>query len=328
MGITISDIAEKANVSKSLVSNYINGKFDNMSDSTQERIRNVIRELNYIPDSKHRNFKINRKNLIGFVVPDITDYFYSNLSKGVFDACFERNYQVVMTSTDSNVLREKEYLETIQNKIDGLIISTSSYSNDFLKRLGEKIPIVLAERCIEDNPFDIIRSNNEAATKEMLEYFKERKFRRYFLFTEEPKEGASRSIRRDVFEKFVRDNNFLENFKIIEINIDNDARYAKEFLEITNNMQEKTMIFGVNGMVLVKLLSMADNLNIKLTQDFQISGYDDFGDMPSYRPSIATINQPIYEIGYKCGARLCERIENKEMEVMDIKLRSKLSMKF
>ncbi len=328
MGVTIVDIAKKADVSKSLVSNYINGKFDNMSDSTQEKIKNVIKELNYIPNSKHRNFKSTKKKLIGFVIPDITDYFYSNLSKGVFDACFERGYQVVMTSTDSNVLREKEYLTTVQNKIDGLIISTSSYSNDFLKKLGQKMPIVLVERCIEDNPFDIIRSNNEVATLEMLEYFKERKFKRYFLFTERSKEGASRNLRRDVFEKFIEDNNFLENSKIIEIDIVNDARYAKEFLEITNNMKEKTMIFGVNGRVLVKLLSMADNLNIKLTQDFQISGYDDFDDMPSYRPSIATINQPIYEMGYKCGTRLCERIEDEDMEVMDIKLRSTLSMKF
>ncbi len=57
MGVTISDIAEIAGVSKSLVSNYINGKFDNMSENTQDKIKSVIKELNYIPDNKHRNFK-------------------------------------------------------------------------------------------------------------------------------------------------------------------------------------------------------------------------------------------------------------------------------
>ncbi len=328
MKVTINDIAEKAGVSKSLVSNYINGKFGNMSKATQEKIKVVIEELNYSPDVRHRNFKNTKNNLIGFVVPNITDVFYSNLSKGVFDECFDRGYKVVMTSTDNNVLREKDYLTSIQDKIDGLIIATSSYYNDFLKEYGQKIPVVLVERCIENNPFDIITSDNEVAMLEALEYFKERKFTRYFLFTEEPKEGASRNVRKNIFEKFINENNFSYNSKVIVINIENEAMYTKEILEICNKIEEKTMIFGVNGRVLVKLLSIVDNLNIKLSEELQISGYDDFDDMQSYRTSITTINQPIVEMGYKCGTRLCERIENKNLEVMDIKLRSTLSIKF
>ncbi len=328
MGVTISEIADMAGVSKSLVSNYINGKFNTMSEDTQQKIKSIIEELNYTPDTKHRNFKNVKKNLIGFVVPNITDYYYSNLSRGVFDVCFDRGYHVVMTSTDNNILREKEYLLSIQNKIDGLIISTSSYSNDFLKELGKKIPIVLVEHSIENNPFDIVRSNNEVATMELLEYFQEREFRRYFLFTEEPKEGASRNIRRAVFEKFIKENGYTNNSRIVVVNINNEALFAKELLEITNSVKEKTMIFGVNGRVLVKLLSIANNLNINLSENFQISGYDDFDDMPSYRPSITTVKQPIFEIGHKCGTRLCERIENKDLKVMDIKLKSTLSIKF
>ncbi len=328
MGITINDIAEKAGVSKSLVSNYINGKFKSMSEDSQQRIKSVIEEYNYTPDTRRRNFKSNKNNLVCLVVPNITDFYYSNLSKGVFAACFERGYHVVMTSTDNNILVEKEYLLSIQNKIDGLIISTSSYSNEFLKELGKKIPIVLVERSIEDNPFDVIRSNNEFATKELLDYFKEKEFCRYFFFTEESKEGASRNIRRDVFDKFIRENGYLSDSNIVVIDINNEALIAKELLEITNNIQKKTMIFGVNGRVLVKLLSIANNLNIDLNENFQISGYDDFDDMPSYRPAITTIKQPIFEIGYKCGTRLCERIENRDLEVMDIKLKSKLSIKF
>ena len=62
---TISDVAEKAGVSKSTVSQYINQRFRYMSAETKERIEQVIQELDFRPNDNARNLKVKKTKVIG-----------------------------------------------------------------------------------------------------------------------------------------------------------------------------------------------------------------------------------------------------------------------
>ena len=59
--ITISDVAEKAGVSKSTVSQYINQRYRYMSADTKEKIQEVIKELDFRPNDNARNLKVKNK---------------------------------------------------------------------------------------------------------------------------------------------------------------------------------------------------------------------------------------------------------------------------
>lgn len=69
--ITIKMVSEKANVSKTTVSRYLNGKYEFMSAETKKRIEEVIEELEYRPNALAQGLKNNKTGLIGIVVSNI-----------------------------------------------------------------------------------------------------------------------------------------------------------------------------------------------------------------------------------------------------------------
>ena len=80
---TISDVAKYVGVSKSTVSQYINGNHQKMSVDTRKKIKNAIEELNYRPSRQAQFLTTRRSNLIGVVVADISNMYSSLLLKGI-----------------------------------------------------------------------------------------------------------------------------------------------------------------------------------------------------------------------------------------------------
>ena len=66
--VTISDIAKEVGVSKTTISRYLNGNYGYMSDKTRQRIEQVIREKDYVPNSVARTLRSKKSKLIGVVV--------------------------------------------------------------------------------------------------------------------------------------------------------------------------------------------------------------------------------------------------------------------
>lgn len=65
--ITISDIAKKANVSKSTVSRYLNG--GSVSKTTREKIDELVATYNYQPNTFAQSLKSKRNHTVGVIVP-------------------------------------------------------------------------------------------------------------------------------------------------------------------------------------------------------------------------------------------------------------------
>ena len=71
---TISDVAKLSGVSKSTVSNYLNGNFERMSDETKKNIKNAIDELGYTPSLSAR--RLSSKNHSKTVCLDFVQNFH------------------------------------------------------------------------------------------------------------------------------------------------------------------------------------------------------------------------------------------------------------
>src|SRR3954451_12939665 len=90
----IRSVAEKAGVSISTVSRFLNHKV--VSPQAEERIREAVRELAYIPNRIAQSLKLRRTNTIGIAVPDITNTFFSEVVKGIEDVARAANFHLVL----------------------------------------------------------------------------------------------------------------------------------------------------------------------------------------------------------------------------------------
>lgn len=100
--ITIRDIAERAGTSKTTVSFFLNGKTDKMSEETQARIAQVIKETNYRPSIAARSLNAKETRLIGVIIGDITNTFANQIVKGIDDFARDNRYQLIVGNSNYN----------------------------------------------------------------------------------------------------------------------------------------------------------------------------------------------------------------------------------
>ena len=86
------DIAKLAQVSLGTVSHVINGTVP-VREAVRERVQMAIEQLNYQPNNLSRALRTNRSNLIGMIIPDITNPFFPSVVRGVEDVAFKANYR-------------------------------------------------------------------------------------------------------------------------------------------------------------------------------------------------------------------------------------------
>jgi LacI family transcriptional regulator len=161
----LEDIAKELNVSKTLVSMVINGKGDayGISKKTQEKVLAKAGEMEYTPNVFARALRTGKSHLIGLLVADISNPFYSNIAKYVEKELAAKGYNLMICSTDENVEREEKLISLFaeQHMIDGLIIATTNTSGEYFKKERlRNFPIVFIDRYLPDIESNYVVANN------------------------------------------------------------------------------------------------------------------------------------------------------------------------
>ena len=109
MAVTINDVARAAGVSKSTVSQYLNGRYEYMSVETRQRIKEVIEEMEYRPNALARSLKQKKTHTIAAVVSSILNPFMTNTIRGAEDYCKEAGFHLILYNADDDPQQELEY---------------------------------------------------------------------------------------------------------------------------------------------------------------------------------------------------------------------------
>src|SRR5690349_17690572 len=105
---TIKDVALHASVSVATVSAVINGN-KYVSPELARRVRASIKVLGYTRNSMARSLKTQESHTIGLIVPDITNPFFTNISRGVEDTANAHHYSLILGNTDEDAEKELDY---------------------------------------------------------------------------------------------------------------------------------------------------------------------------------------------------------------------------
>lgn len=120
--ISIKDVGERADVSISTVSRVLNAS-GYVSEKTRKKVLKAVRELDYRQNSVARSLRTRQSNLIGLVVPDISNEFYATLAKAIDHMLAPSGYQLLLCNTRENVDQERQVIESLMaNHVSGMII--------------------------------------------------------------------------------------------------------------------------------------------------------------------------------------------------------------
>lgn len=291
---TISDVAKFVGVSKSTVSQYINGNNQKMSADTREKIKKAIRTLNYRP-SKQAQFLTTRKsNLIGVVVADISNMYSSLLLKGISQYFEHTNYHLIIVEAANSEIKEQKILQKlVDQNVEGIIIQPSNdNSTNYQFIANNQIPMVLVDREIEDSPWASITTDNESIVTKVMSSIVEKHYKNVIVVSQPIHRVNTREKRYNTIVDVARLNQL--NVKLIEI----DESHYLDIGQITKiSKTGKTVIFALNGTVLMDTIKLLNDNHLTIPDDIGMTGFDDFNVTEIISPGITSINQPSKLIG-------------------------------
>ncbi len=95
MGATLKDVALKAGVSVKTVSNVVNG-YIHVTEEMRERVHSALKELNYQPNLPARYLRTKHVEVLAFVIPDLSNAYFSDIGNAVIDAAASQSYTVLI----------------------------------------------------------------------------------------------------------------------------------------------------------------------------------------------------------------------------------------
>src|SRR5580692_2982862 len=164
---TMKQIAERAQVSIGTVSHVVNGTAP-VREKLRKRVLDVITSLGYQPSQLARGLRRNSTNMLGMVIPDITNPFFPGGVRGVEDVAFKESFRVVLCNTDNDPAKEKAYLDELRSyRPAGLLVIPAAESN-LSAELGPPTPTSVPVVCIDRRPADwkgdaVLVANEEGA---------------------------------------------------------------------------------------------------------------------------------------------------------------------
>ncbi len=331
MARTIQDVARAAGVSPATVSRVLNG--GRVSAERAERVRRAADELGFAPNRIARSLRTRRGSIIGLLIPDIENPFFTAMARGVEDAAQQTGLSVVLCNTDENIDKERRYLEVaIAERMAGVIVAAASRVRTDLSVLESRgMPVVAVDRRPRGSDVDVVLVDNEHGGEEATAHLLDRGYRRIACIT--GPQGASTSEERLAgYRAAVQDFRREHPGQVDEA--DGYTRFAdfkaegghKAMTDLLTLPSRPDAVFVTNNLMAVGALRALAEAGLSVP-DF---GVLSFGEIPwasPLSPELTTVRLPSYDLGWTAASLLQDRIQGRSRPTRTVTLRTELQVR-
>ena len=311
---SIKDIAKQAGVSPSTVSAVMNGKAKErrISDKVAKQIEMLAKKSEYRPNQTAVSLRTGRSKIIGLIVEDISDAFFSTLAKTIEDKAFSLGYRIVYCSTENNDEKGNDLIRMLlQQQVDGFLITPSKgMSKQVAELLRIHKPVVLMDRYFPDVNVPYVLVHNYGGVKAGVEH----------LLSRGHSSIAFVTVDLDQIQMKQRESAYRDTLKgeglnysrelILKLPYDQpkDAFVKRIAAFLRENSGIDAVFFATNYLGIYGLESIA-LLGLSIPKDIAVVCFDDHDIFRIIKPGITVIEQPIEDIAKTSIAILINCLE-------------------
>jgi LacI family kdg operon repressor len=309
--VTMQDVALKASVSKSTVSQFINNRYEFMAEQTKLRIEEAIRELGYIPNFAAKSLKQKKSLTIGVIVANILHTFSTEIIRAIEDECEKNNFHLFVCNADDNKEKEREYIDMLLAKqVDGLIIFPTNKNVELYEKLKmSNFPIVFVDRKLDRPIYPMLILDNEKAAEIAVEQLINKGKRKIGI--------VSLSVVQEVTPRIERIEGYKKTLVKNGITPNNNWMIAEERKGIIPRLEKlwaeedrPEAFFATNDLSLIELLKFLRKKGLQIASDVSVIAVDDSDFLEIAVTPITAIKQPTFEIGKDAAITLLKLIAN------------------
>ncbi len=324
---SIKDIAQDLGLSKTTVSFVLNDKGDekNISQKTQKRVLDYVKEVNYQPNQIAKSLKQGQTNTIGYLIPDISNPFFAKIGRLLEDHFWEKGYHLLIGSTDENKDKEAQLLNMFVNRqVDALIVASCFIQSDTIKSLlARDFPLVFFDREDPDVIANYILVENKISMKNAVEKAIDLGSKKLGLITLTP-DVYSLKNRIDGYKMALESKHIDLDEKLVRIVDNNELKKGTEKeLKALIESDVDTVVFTNNQIAVIAIWLMNTHYGDKVNS-IRFVSFDNVDLFDYSLPKVISVAQPIDKIAQYSTKIIEEILSSKKSENKRIELTPKL----
>ena len=318
--LQLEDLSKQLGFSKTLISMVLNGKGNQygISKKTQAEVLDAVAKLDYTPNKFAKALRTGKSNFIGLIVADIANPFYSKIAKNIENVLFEKNYNLMVCSTDENEEKEKRLVEMMINQqgVDGLIIASTFKDSSFYDQPRyAAIPTVFIDRVLPLFNTNYVVIDNYGGSLEIVNHLINSGCKKIACFSITPSYISTIEDRVNGYKdalsksKLKFDQTLLKpiNFEKVESDVEN------AIIDLLKLHPDLDAIFALNNNIATTILNVLKKKQfVEKGNKIKIACFDDIELFNIIDKPVISVSQPVEEIGKNASMLMLDIMDGKQ----------------
>jgi LacI family transcriptional regulator len=301
---SITEVARLAGVSIATVSRVVSEADYAVSAATRERVLEAARTLDYVPNALARGLLKSHLPVVGVIVHDITDPYFSEVVRGVEDAASISGYLVVTCSSERDAERENAYVRLLRSMRAAAVIFAGSGLDD--PALNEELPkhvaamesygaavVHLSPHALGDPEIGVDNAGGIAAIVGELVALGHRQV----AFLAGPASLYVARARLDGYRRGLANAGIPFDERLVVTTTFDHEGGSHGVDTLRAREADFTAICCANDLLALGALERLDALAVRVPEDVSVTGFDDIRMASMSSPSLSTVRLPLREMG-------------------------------
>lgn len=302
--VTLAEVARKAGVSLATASRVLNGSTRVVGQSLRERVLATAAELNYAPNAAAQAMVRGHQDVVGVVVHDIADPYFSTIAAGVMERAEEAGLLVALSSTLRRSDREAEYVAAFRRQRARAVVLVGSRTTDAgqLRRLRAEVERFEATRgrvaAVSQRrlPVDTVVVENRAGARALADQLVALGYRKFGVLAG-PAHLLTAVDRLAGFRTGLASHGIgLAPDAIVSGDFTRDGGYAA-MDELLRREVDVSCVFAVTDVMAVGAMAALRDHRVSIPRRMAVAGFDDIATLRDVTPRLTTVRVDLEDLG-------------------------------
>jgi len=306
---TIREVAKRAGVAPITVSRVVNDS-GYVSEKTRARVEAIIEELGYVPNMLGPSLRFKQTKTLAVVITDITNPFWTTVTRGVEDVAQANGYSTILCNTDESETKQEQYMQMLlRRQIDGILLVPASSKAEPIRMIqNQGIPVVLLDRQVNGIDVDIVRADSEEGAYRLTQHLISLGHQNIAMLAG-PKDISTSVDRVNGYRRALEDAALKSNIdQIYWGNFTQEAGYEMALI-VADLKPRPTALFAANNFIAIGAILALKEKGLRVPEDMALVTIDDIPPPYTLEPFLTVATQPAREMGRQAAQLLFARIK-------------------